>query len=499
MPKTLIADLAENNSQSIVKISDDFNYRLTSTGGVLTIDGTSLAVGNIILFRGQSNQILNIVAEIISITQIGSDYIYTLQIPTEYQYLDEFSNILILNGDTYKGITMNLTTTDDVFTLGVSPIIWDILGLPSTTPSFLEIFGDERDASGLSFVNGLNAPINNNPVGMTFDTGFIGMGIGEGIISLSSNGNDITISASTTNPNFIDMGFEAGDNIYVYDNNFEYTREVIAAVSAQTITLENTAPTVGNDYSAISLIPNKQMSIETLNSKMNSQVDKYFKGFEIILNDAEDPNNIQNITSAYVRIRHCVFANQSIGILSIGPISISKCTLYNNSTTDNLACISCNSFTFTRIEESYLFGSKSTNAALISGIASTSPTQTVTILNNIIQFAQYGINCRSTTIVSVNENIINCNSGYLLYGGSTTFYSPRLYNISDIGMQFTGCSIAVISDAAITEADPSIGIQAINLSSFQFDGAPGNIACTTPFDPPVALTPNASGGNGVGY
>lgn len=111
----------------------------------------------------------------------------------------------------------------------------------------LTLRGDTRELAGLSYVDGAVC----NPAGLTNG--------GSGACGLANAGTDITVTGAGGNPDFDADGWDSGDTILVYDNAGATTEETIDSVANNVITLTGAAPAVGNDATAILLIPDRRI------------------------------------------------------------------------------------------------------------------------------------------------------------------------------------------------------------------------------------------------
>lgn len=109
----------------------------------------------------------------------------------------------------------------------------------------LELEGDTRALVGLSYVDGASM----NQVGLA--------NCGSGTCGLSNAGNNITVTGSSTNPNFASAGIVNGDKVITLNNAGTIAIYTVSSVSSNTITLTGTAPALGNDGTAIGLMPNR--------------------------------------------------------------------------------------------------------------------------------------------------------------------------------------------------------------------------------------------------
>ena len=477
-------DLVRNTNLTLTQTSTDFTYSVTTVGD-LVVDGITVVVGDKILFRSQTNSAQNIIVEITSITDLGGSNQYTMEMPQEIQLLGPLDYVYIERGDEFGGSVMLLISSSVPFTWGVSSVNWNEIGenIGSTNT-----IGDTREACGASFVSGLNVPVNADLDGK-----------GEGIVTLSNSGNNITISADVTNPNFIDLGYIAGDNIYVYDNTFVFAKFEISVVAAQTLTLTAAAPTLGNIGSAICLVPNQQLSIDELTTIASNVLDKDVIGYEIILDEDTDPNVVNMPYQSSLKIQHCVMATVGISMQGYAAIEFSRCTFFNSSADNFQFALTCESKTTNFINECYIFGSKNLYGNNISGIKCKIATQLNMLYNTIVGFDEFGVEIVTVTFRSEFDRFANINNGIYNIGGPSSIIEANMSELDGVGILLADTAQCNVYFPVMEESAASNGIQAENLSSFSFTGDSNDVNVTTPFDPAVQLVPNATGGNGVGY
>jgi hypothetical protein len=115
-------------------------------------------------------------------------------------------------------------------------------------PNSLEIEGDTRVLAGMTFMDG----------GLLNPRGLSNGGSGAG--TLANAGAVITVTGATTNPDFDADSWGNGDKLLVFDNASAVTEYTIDSVLNNTITLTVAAPAIGNDGTAIMLIPNTKIA-----------------------------------------------------------------------------------------------------------------------------------------------------------------------------------------------------------------------------------------------
>lgn len=82
---------------------------------------------------------------------------------------------------------------------------------------------------------------------------------GDGICTLSNAGNNITVAGSIANPDFDAAGLVNGDRVLAYDNAGAIALHTIDSVLNNVITLTAAAPALGNDGTAVCLLPNRSI------------------------------------------------------------------------------------------------------------------------------------------------------------------------------------------------------------------------------------------------
>jgi len=120
-------------------------------------------------------------------------------------------------------------------------------GLLVAPGSTLTLKGDVRVLAGLSYVDGAlcnQAALANG---------------GSGTCGISNLGAVITVTGTVTNPDFDADGWIAGDRLLVYNNAHAIAIYDIDSTLNNTITLTVAAPAIGDDGTAICLIPNRSI------------------------------------------------------------------------------------------------------------------------------------------------------------------------------------------------------------------------------------------------
>lgn len=190
-----------------------------------------------------------------------------------------FTDMANINSHIFTNFIPTLTFSAGAVTLPSISLVYDKI----------KFVGDERVQSGLSWCH-------NRTVYSTVT------GAGVGTTSLSSSGNDIVVTCSTTNPDF--TGRVNGDIVLILDTSGNLTEKVIDSVSANTITLTTAAPTVNNYGGSITFCPNRVISA---NLDIASQQSVYLQGFWFKDIGIATDNAIYN--SGYANINNCVMSN----------------------------------------------------------------------------------------------------------------------------------------------------------------------------------------------
>lgn len=426
--------------------------------------------------------------------------------------------------------------------------------------------GDDRPAAGRSFVQGQTVPP--DVITGTIPT-FSGKG--SGIVTLSNAGSTITISASTTDPDFIEMEYVSGDEIYVNSNTNVVTKHTISIVTPQILTLTDTAPALGSGNSSITLVPNTRLDWNEVQTDVESITDVQFVGYDFFNFSTVNKDTLINarfVNSTFLLletliffgltsydIRGCAFFNKGILLGSSGIKGYRESYSFGDGT-ERALLVSVGSSVIVR--DNFIFnstvgvefrnipvqtGTTSTIKDCTTGVISdnsritlttwtfTDCTTAITLSNSRATLFRVTIT-GATTGVIISENsqaefddpsIVASTTGIILSESSNA--SIGTVGVPDIdaptGISISGSSSMDIAEITITSASvvgidinatsrvsitsitsitgTGVGVRATNLSTFAILGGAASNTATTPWDPPVALTPNATGGNGVGY
>lgn len=209
-----------------------------------------------------------------STTTTGTDFYVSLSksvtsdFSTIQNALNYFAKRLLLT-DNCK-ITVASGTYNE--TLDTSQLMGNIL-----------IEGDTRGFVGTFYVNG--EPIISDA-----------SGAGTGNVTLSSSGNDITVTGSGTNPNFATAGIVNGDILHVVDNSQTSQTYTVSSVSSNVITLTGSAPAINNAGTVLAFYPNRILG--NAQTFSNNMFGIKFKGFRI---------NGAITNTSLVRFENCFF------------------------------------------------------------------------------------------------------------------------------------------------------------------------------------------------
>ena len=123
----------------------------------------------------------------------------------------------------------------------------EFAGLLIAPGSTLTLEGDTRALAGLSYIDGAAC----NPAALANG--------GSGACGISNLGAVITVTGAGSNPDFDADGWGAGDRLMVYVNAHAIAIYDIQSTLNNTITLTVAAPAIGDDGTAIALVPNRSI------------------------------------------------------------------------------------------------------------------------------------------------------------------------------------------------------------------------------------------------
>lgn len=162
---------------------------------------------------------------------------------------DIWTNLLVIPSSQSAATFSNIDDIKNKFFLKYYPILELASGEHSLdlsnvfTPSTIK--GDTRALAGHTWIHSRAVQSSKT-------------GAGVGTTTLSSSGNDITISCATTNPDF--TGWGNGDKVLIADTSGNVAKYTIDSIVSNTITLTASAPTVNSLGGSISLVPNCEIT-----------------------------------------------------------------------------------------------------------------------------------------------------------------------------------------------------------------------------------------------
>ena len=485
--KTFTANLACDVNQPLTKVGEDLTYRIVSPDDLI-IDGITATVGDIILFRGQDNSSLNIVAKLNEIVNMGANNWYNFIIPPEFLSINTGDSVYIQSGLVYMNITFRLISSLP-FTFDNSEITWEMYGLVSQNGSLANRIGDTREACGATFMQGFPVPINPDLTGK-----------GDGDVTLSNFANTITISASIENPNFIDMGYVIGDEVVVYNNTANFAKYTLTDVSPQILTFAETMPNMAGGNSAICLVPNVSITNDDLALILDTVIGSKIVGYEIVLDSTQDPNIFSPEATTSNILQNCVSVGNGMLFTGNSAYGFNRCSFFNSSSSTGplKSAVGFESRISNSMTECYVVGSYDNFVGLITGISNDRASQLTTNDCNVVNFKYLGMRYFSTFLSSENDRVKDCDRAIdITFASSGSFSQTILENITVYGFNINQVSSILMDNPTISEKDPAIGIRGIRLARFSVNG--GTNTTTTPYDPPVELIPNATGAIGFGY
>lgn len=136
-------------------------------------------------------------------------------------------------------------------TIAVDPGVWSenlsISGAMSFNPGGIVLQGDTRTLAGMAFVRG--APLNQSGVANG----------GSGTCTITSSGAVITVTGSTTNPDFAADGWGSGDTIYLSGDGGGVGGYTIQSTSGNTITCTSSVLAMTQDGVSLQMRPNRRV------------------------------------------------------------------------------------------------------------------------------------------------------------------------------------------------------------------------------------------------
>jgi len=204
--------------------------------------------------------------------------------------------------------------------------------------SALQLLGDARLLAGASYVDGM----------LLDRLAVFGPNYGSGLCALANAGNNITVTGATTNPDFDADGWGAGDRILVKDNANAITEQTIDSVLNNVITLTGAAPAVGNNGSAIGMVPDRAIEPATAGVCVTASGLKGIQvwGFYLKSSTGTSCHGLQAGAGAAVGYRHllaycedyCFYSSGAGTSISFSGYHPSSC--WSGNPTNNLMVIS---------------------------------------------------------------------------------------------------------------------------------------------------------------
>lgn len=182
------------------------------------------------------------------------------------------------------------------------------------TTGSLTIQGDTRLLAGLAYVDGCAI----NPGALTNG--------GSGAGALSNVTTTLTVTGASTSPDFDADGWGSGDKLLTYSNSNVSAEFTVSSVANNVWTLTATAPTIGNDGTAIALKPNRIISRATAGATVT--VDGVrgvkFQGFHFDTATGANCIGVQVNNGALVEIANCSTDAEDYGYYADGYFSAIK-------------------------------------------------------------------------------------------------------------------------------------------------------------------------------
>lgn len=129
--KNILVDYATTTNLTLIPMSNG-QYRILFAG-TLTIDGVAIGIGDITLFKDQTDLTQNLILQLIDIVDIsGGNFNYYFEIPEIGQLAIPKDIVFVENGDTLAGSSYLLTIDTEFLTLGSSEITWLVFNSDDT-------------------------------------------------------------------------------------------------------------------------------------------------------------------------------------------------------------------------------------------------------------------------------------------------------------------------------------------------------------------------------
>lgn len=302
--------IVNSNTQ---KLNTYLGKMMTATNAEITIESEHSDTTPVFHIKNSSGtKLFEILADGTIIGGALSNLIFASSQPS-YTSLDDVRNKIF-----FGAYTPQIYYTSDITSLDLTDIYTDI-----------ELIGDTRPQAGYTWVYCASGT-----------EGFIphlstAAGVGVGAVTLASSGRDITVTCSTTNPDFSFL--TAGDKIASCNTSKAIAIYTVASASANIITLTENAPTINAYGCSITLIPNKNITVDLALTNRDARVN--FRGF--------------NFNSNYT---------SQLGLYIDGKYGFQNCCFQTTTSNDTVSCYYNADIIFTGYENT-IFGNAS---ALVS-------------------------------------------------------------------------------------------------------------------------------------
>lgn len=234
------------------------SHESAAEGGVLLVNGATITVG------------------------VGKDY------ATIQEAIDYLKNKILYGNTT---IAVDAGNYDEAVSFE------SILLSPGAT---LTLQGDSRALAGMSFVDGAAM----NPEAIANG----GSGVCTLVSSTTTEANDtITVTGAGGNPDYDADGWGAGDKILTYDNLGNILDYTILSATNNVILLNAPGPQLGNDATAICLLPNRAINRSTAGPCVDISAIRgiYIDGFYLESSTGTDCHGVRVINGALVICSNC--------------------------------------------------------------------------------------------------------------------------------------------------------------------------------------------------
>jgi hypothetical protein len=178
--------------------------------------------------------------------------------------------------------------------------------------SVLWLKGDTRDLTGLTYTDnlyGANSEARTNG------------GKTDAACALANATTNITVTVTGGDPSFDSDGWGSGDTVLVLPNTKVPAEYTISSTSGKTITLTETAPTIGQQGTAICLCPNRVLIVDS-GTAIEIQIQGVkITGFYVI--SAASTGYLVSLSSpiASLELGNIVIYKSQVGIYTIGLLS----------------------------------------------------------------------------------------------------------------------------------------------------------------------------------